>query len=311
MSGSGAGRGWGTVLALSLAAALLSVVPPVLLIFVPLGLLLLAEGPEQMGPVVLGAALVATGFLGRPDGPLWYAERGWALVLGAWFVLVGAARPAARFLPRALLSVLGAALTAALALTARGGWGSIDAAVEQQFRRGAQQAVSALQQVQSGKLGTDFAAVVPQAAKLQALIYPALLGLASLAALGVAWWGVRRLVHRDAQPLSPLPEFRFRDELVWLVIAGLALVLLPLGAGAQRAGSNVLTFMGVLYAVRGAAVLLAMIGGLGPVATVVTVLLLVLLAPALAILMGAALVVGLTDTWLDFRTRRREAGGLS
>jgi hypothetical protein len=51
---------------------------------------------------------------GLPDDTLWYFERGWALMLGAWFVHGGRRCPPRwRFLPRALAALAATTVTAA------------------------------------------------------------------------------------------------------------------------------------------------------------------------------------------------------
>src|SRR5690625_256647 len=128
-------RGWGVVVALSVTVILLSVVSPVLLIFVPLSLLLLALPPRRPTLLMLGVALAATAFLGVGDSPLWYAERGWALLLGAWFVVVVARWPGAGFMPRALAALGAAMASATLFLSAsRGGWEFLDWTLARRFR---------------------------------------------------------------------------------------------------------------------------------------------------------------------------------
>jgi hypothetical protein len=58
----------------------------------------------------------------------------------------------------------------------------------------------------------------------------------------------------------------------------------------------------VLYALRGAAVLLVIGGASGPLAVVVGMLLVLFLTP---FVMATTFLVGLSDTWLDIRARRR------
>ena len=59
-------------------------------------------------------------------------------------------------------------------------------------------------------------------------VFPALLALQSLAALALAWATYHRLGRaRLGAPLEPLREFRFNDQLVWGLIVGLTIVLLP------------------------------------------------------------------------------------
>lgn len=295
-------RGWGVVVALSLTVMLLSVVSPVLLIFVPLSLLLLALPPRRPTLLVLGIALAAVAFLGTGDSPLWYAERGWALLLGAWFVVVVARWPRAGFMPRALAALGAAMASATLFLSAsQGGWGFLDWTLARRFRGIAADA-AALWGAAAGPdgVGGPFADGLFHAAELQSRFHPALLALASLAGLAVAWWAFRRLAVGERAPLRPLREFRFPDDLVWLLIAGILLVILPLGEPALRAGSNVLIFMGALYALRGVAVVLALLGVTG----LATVMLGVIALIFLPMVMVATALVGLTDTWFDLRARR-------
>jgi uncharacterized membrane protein len=152
------------------------------------------------------------------------------------------------------------------------------------------------------RVATDLETVVYDAADFQAMLYPALLALASIAALAVAWWAYRRLAVRDVSPLGRLRDFSFNDGLAWVLIAGALLLLLPLNDPAARTGSNLLAFMAALYALRGVAVLLVIGGVPGPLGIAFGALLVLFLYP---IVMAAAVVVGLSDTWLDIRTRRR------
>ncbi len=77
-------------------------------------------------------------------------------------------------------------------------------------------------------------------------LFPALLALQSLAGLGLAWWiWARSGPPGDRHvPLGRLREFRFADELVWLPIVAIVIVVLPLGGALTRAAGNVLFFMG-------------------------------------------------------------------
>lgn len=299
-------RGWGVVVALSLAVLLLSVVSPVLLVFIPLALLLLAVPPRRPGLVILGLALAAGALMGAHDSPLWYAERGWALLLGAWFVVVVARWPGANFLPRALGALGAALLTAGISLTAVRGWAFLDWTLARRFRTIAADA-AAIWGTAAGPEGVTgpFADGLYHAAELQAQLHPAFLALASLAALAVAWWAFRRLVGGETRPLGTLREFRFPDDLVWLLITGILLVVLPLGEPALRAGANVMIFMGALYALRGVAVVLVLLGVTGLSAVALGLLALIFLP----MVMVATALVGLTDTWFDLRARRAARPG--
>jgi hypothetical protein len=301
------GRGWGMVVLLALATMVLSVVQPALLIFVPLALLFVALPPRRPVQLALAALIGWLAFRDVPiGGPVWYFERGWALLLGAWFVLMVALRPTWRFLPRALAALGGTALTAtAVILASRGGFAELDYALSEQLRSAASGAVAGWSRlVGLDRVSEDVTRAVHAAAELQVKLYPAMLGLASLAALGVAWWAFGRVAHGERAPLGPLREFRFRDEMVWLLIGSIVLLGLPLDALTTRIGENLLTFMAVLYALRGAAVLLVIGGVPGPLGLAVGALLVVLLYP---IVMATTFLVGLSDTWLDLRKRREQA----
>jgi hypothetical protein len=294
-------RGWAAVAGLALVTALMSVVQPALLMFVPLGLLFIALPPRRPLLLALGAFIGWLAFRAAPGGnTLWYFERGWALLLGAWFVVFAALRPGWRFLSRALCAVAATAATAAVLLVAsRGGLAELDTAVAEHLEAEAAAAERALEQMPA--LGGRAGEYVTRASELSAHLFPALLALSSLAALGVAWWAYGRVAGGDRQPLGRLREFRFSNELIWLLIAGLLLLVLPLNALTTRAGANLLAFMAVLYALRGAGVMLVVVGLTGPLKVAIAAVVIVLLYPYV---MATAIIVGLSDTWLDIRARR-------
>jgi hypothetical protein len=298
------GRGWAAILGLSLVTVLVSVVQPALLVFLPLAVLLLALPPRRPLPLALGVLIVGMTLSGPRVGSLWYFERGWALILSAWFVVAVTAWPTAGFIRRGLTAVFASMASAGILLvTSRGAFVRIDELMNERVRGGVDQVLSTWQSLLGdGRLGQQFVETVNQAVELQAMLFPALLALGSLAALALAWWLFRRLGAREVAPLGPLREFRFPDALIWLLIVGIVLVVLPLDGLASRAGSNLLVFMTALYALRGLAVLIVIGGGApGPVMMVVGAVLLLLLYP---LVMATTFFVGLSDTWLDIRTRR-------
>jgi hypothetical protein len=305
VSGTHRGRGWLVVAALALATAVLSVLHPALLMFVPMALLFIALPPRRPMLLALGVFICWLAFTGRPTGNvIWYFERGWALLLGAWFVALVALAPRWTFLPRALAAIAASAITAAVLLAAnQGGFEILDGAVASQLRSKAAQVLAVWQSTNAGEsVRVDMSSNLYRVAELHGWYFPGLLALASLAGLGVAWWAFGRVGQGVAAPLARWREFRFRDDLVWLLIGGLALTLLPLDQVATRLGENLLLFMAVLYALRGAAVLLVIGGAPGPLAWVITALLVLFLTP---FVMATTFLVGLSDTWLDIRARRQ------
>lgn len=296
-------QGWGAAAALALATAFLWSLHPTLLILVPLALLLVALPPRRP-PLVVGAALLLWFvFSGSRTEPLWYVERGWALLLAGWFIAFGALWPRRTFIARGLASVAATSATAALIIvSSRAGPGFVDGLVSERMRLAASESIMAL----TAMLGFERVSAQMQdaffaAADLQVLVFPALLALGSLAGLAVAWFAYRRLGIGDAKPLGRLREFRFPDDLVWVLIAGILLLVLPLGAVAERAGTNLLAFMAALYALRGLAVLLVIAGVPGPLGMVLGGVLVLLLYP---LIMAMTVLIGVTDTWLDIRARR-------
>jgi hypothetical protein len=103
--------------------------------------------------------------------------------------------------------------------------------------------------------------------------------------------------------LSLLRYYRFNDHLVWVLVVGLVLLVTAMDEPLGRVGANAVVFMGALYALRGAAVVVFISGGVSLIGYVVTGVGL-LLVPAM--LLGGALVIGVGDTWLDVRGRVAE-----
>lgn len=182
------------------------------------------------------------------------------------------------------------------------GWRNLDWTLSRRVRDAAADAASVWAGATSlGDWAAQVAGSLYRVAEIQVIIQPALAALASMAALGVAWWAYRRLSVRDRAPLGSLREFRFRDDLIWVLIVGILLVVLPLGESAVRAGSNLLAFMGALYMLRGVAVLLVLLGVHGAGGAIVAAVALFLLYP---VVLTASVVLGVTDTWFDLRARR-------
>lgn len=291
------GPGWPTVLALVLVAAGLSVFDPLQLLALPLALLFLALPPRRPGMVVVAVGLLAVVFV-APRSGVWEVERGWSLLVSAWFVLAVVAWPGRPFVQRGLAAVAAAAATGAALLVATGGWRGLDWTVRSRFQEAASVMAEAFPMT-----GVEADEVVRRAAELPAELFPGLLAVGSLAALAVGWWGYTRVAERG-EPLGRLPEFRFPDPLVWVLIAGLLLVIASPAPWATRGGGNLLFVMGSLYVLRGLAVTVALVGSQG-VTLAVLGLVGLLLWP---VMMAGTLVVGVLDTWFDLRAALRAAG---
>jgi hypothetical protein len=146
-------------------------------------------------------------------------------------------------------------------------------------------------------------ATLPQVARG---VLPSMLALQTLAAMALAWALFHRFSRtRLGEPIGRLREFRFNDHWIWSVIVGLTLTLLPALEGLRPLGVNLLVFFGALYAIRGAGVLAFFLRpGRSLLGLLVGVALLLLLRDGAAIALG---LVGLGDTWADWRRRIRPA----
>jgi len=310
MSGSGPGRARASlapVAALVAVAVLVSPIRPFPLLAVPFALLLLAFRTRDLFGLATAAVLLALVF--RPGqlepGSGWFMSRGWCLLAGGLFVgfsVVG--RPRELF-DRGLGTVMVA--TAAVAVTAllQPAFGhALDGWMEAQIREAASTAYSMLAadpDAAAGSIGDSIRAAIETWAVFQHDVYPALLALATMAALSVCWYFAGRR-GEESERLPAAREFGFRDELVWILVIGLILLVLPLGGGAFRIGENATLFMVALYLARGGAILV-WITAAAATSAWTWILLSVGAVLAYPFVLGAALVLGLMDTWLHVRER--------
>jgi hypothetical protein len=290
-----------------------------------------------------GRALLAIGWVALAGWMMWQRpgaadgfhnlERGWSLLLAGAFgltCLFGERRP----LFGRSLAALSIAIFLALAMSAMGPVPLSEArqtiAMEYVHRNG-----ETMAQV-NGVIGdhpkewNDLTSRFPQLApapaeieqqlttlsKLGLGVFPSLLALESLLALALAWALYHRLSRaRIGVPLRPLREFRFNDQLVWGLIVGLTIAFLPTLQGLRGVGRNLLVFFYALYAIRGLGVLAWLLAPGALIATI-TVAFAMLWLPfikyaalfALMLLLVAAFVLGLGDTWADWRRRAKPSG---
>lgn len=251
--------------------------------------------------------------------------RGWALLLAGCFGIVcfvAAPRP---FFVKALLA-LAATIVIALTMLLAGSV-SLDGAsqvISAEFaRRNAEFLAFVTSNPQWKELSRSFPSLstLPENAAQQLaaisktglVLFPALLALQSLAGLGLAWATYHRLSRqRVGAPLAPLRDFRFNDQLVWGLIAGLVILVLPSLGSIRGLGQNLVLFFGALYAMRGLGVL-AWFMAPGVFAASLAVGFVLLFAPVLQffaffgfLTLGiTALGLGVGDTWADWRSRAR------
>jgi hypothetical protein len=292
--------GWGPVLVL---AAYLLMAPPVLL-FGPLTGLLLLSRPRTTREWVwlVVAGLWSALWLNQPGGLASQFARALAVLLTGMFLALTVWRPSARF-SRALVAtaLAGAALTVWM-WQLDVGWGEIQRAVEHDLWAANREFMMRLSEAARSRPGT--AGILNEMSSMVRTIgsfYPALLMVASLGGLRLAWTWCHRIARQPlGPPPAPFTAFRFSDQLVWGWVAGVGLCLLPLPPSWAFAGKNLLLVWTVLYAMRGLAVFAAGAGRTSaPVLATIAVVAMVLLP----FIVAGLTLLGLADTWLDFRRR--------
>jgi len=288
------GGGWWR-LALGLAAYAVLAPGAVGLVGLPLAGLLLAAGPARPleWAVAALAAAVGAATLAAPAGSgLDALVSAYVVLASAAFVCIAVLGPAGAFRMAARAMWWGGVVTVVLAGIIWGGvpWRELG----WQATRGVRAAL--LHQLGGGPFD---ARVVDGVVAAVSSTVPALLALETLAGFALAWQVHARLARRPlGAPLSPFREFRFGDLWVWAVVASVTVWLVPALAGLRPTALNVAVVLGVLYVVRGAAVVaaLALAAGVSAGTLALAAVLAMLLAPLLS-------MVGITDTWLEFRRR--------
>lgn len=299
--------GWRRALALFVLLVLTSLVPAGMLVGVPLLILIGLGGIRNAGLLVATVVAMFVVLSGQRD-PLWYAERGWAVMLGGFFAATTLLAPRWRLTSRALAAVGGSVGGATAFYVMRSGaWSNLDWSVSDRLGAILGNFLYALDVVREGQtVSPAFVAAVYRTIELQAAVFPAVVALESMAALGIAWWLYRRLVFRDDEGLASVRQFTFNDHLVWVLIAGLLLVVTGVSDGVVRVGANLAVFMTALYALRGAGVVVFVNRGLSLFGALMFVLGVLFAAP---LVVGFAALLGIADTWLDLRARAEAMAG--
>ena len=304
VSSQAPGRGWPRAAGLFGVTLAASVVQPSVLVAVPFLILTAVRGLRGAG-LFIGAALASVLAVSGPQDGFWFMERGWAVLVGGGFVGVTMAAPDWRLSARLLMAVAVAFAVSVVVIVARdGSWQTVDFAVTNAVEGGVATTLQAVELLRGGDaISPALAAAIHQTARAQVDVFPALMAIASMAGLAVAWWLYVRLRGGGDQAVGPVKHFRFNDHLVWLLIVGLLMLVTRWGDAIARVGSNAVVFMGALYALRGSAVFMFISGGLSLFGYVMLAIALVLAAP---VVVGVAMVVGIGDTWFDVRERLRE-----
>lgn len=256
---------------------------------------------------------------GAAEGAFGDLTRGWTVVLGASFGLVSLTNVRAAFFPRALAAIGLAFAVAGVVILVGGGSGAdaarvVSSEVGRRLERELREQEARLQLPEAREFAERFPAAaamveqgtrqLPSIASAAITLFPALLALESLALLALGW----TLYHRSSRtrigpPLGYLCTFRFNDQLVWGVVLGVTLMVLPGAPELQPIGMNLSVFFGALYALRGLGVIAWFLAP-GRPAPVLLVLAASLAGPVVGVF---SVGLGLADTWIDWRGRLRPA----
>lgn len=247
--------------------------------------------PRELFWLVLAGAGVAASLAGDQTLVPQLLRTG-GLIMSAAFVLLSLTSSSGTVASR-LLWALGAAV-GGLVIWARVwgvGWPDVEGAFTE-IMRGVYQAWAQsrpgdadvqlfLQQAQE---------VAPKAARLM----PGMLALQAMAGCALAWsWHHRIATTPVGRSPGRFRDFRFNDHLVWGAIFTLGSLLLPLPPLARTIAANLLIVWVGLYTVRGLAIIAAIFE---QAPAHLRILAMGLASPICAVL-------GLADTWLDFRKR--------
>lgn len=282
-----------------LFAGYLLVAPPVFLLGPLAGLLLLSRpGTLREWAWLAGLGAWAAVWLQQPGGLGSQVARAGSVLLTGAFLALTLWRPSWRFSRALAATALAGTALVAWMWHFGIGWARLRNAVDTElapYRR-------ALRAEWAG-LGTSRQILDQMSASLDTLstLYPALLILAGIAGLRLAWaWYHRISSHPVGAPPAPFPDFCFSDQLVWGWVVGLGLYVQPWSDLARAAGANLMLVWAVLYAVRGLAILVA---GSTRVPRPVMAVLAVIAMFLLPFVLGGLMLLGFADTWLDFRRR--------
>ena len=192
--------------------------------------------------------------------------------------------------------------TALIAVLVLGAGTELWLGIENEARRFMQETVSSNRDLDSETLEN-----IKTSTRMMIWLLPGQFFLMMMASIFVAVLIFRRYGEYDLSlylGCSQFRYYRFEDNWIWLVILALVLLLASHQSWIGRVGANALYVMGVLYLLRGIAVIFHFIalqgGGLFLKLLVVAVCF-----PPLCLI---HLFFGLIDTWLDFRKNTHAVG---
>jgi hypothetical protein len=275
---------------------------PLSFVGLPLAALMIAarpRGTRQWGAALLvGIPSVALLLLSARGDIVSAAAHAYIVLVAATFIALTLVAPA-RFFPQAVRAsaiALGAGMLLARVVLGPEAGGML----QWEATRQASETLRAL------TVRPEVSAVLDPTVRFLGETVPALLVLQALAGLGLAWqWHQRVTAYPLGTALAPFREFRFADGWVWAVVAAVTVWITPLLAGLKAAALNLLVVAGILYLLRGAAIVVAfaVILGVSPLSLVLGLLAAAVFAVPLLFVVPGLATLGMSDTWLQFRRR--------
>jgi hypothetical protein len=275
--------------------------PPIFLLGPLAGLLILSRPSTLRESLWLGAstAWVAI-WLWQPGGVALQALRALGVLATGAFVALALADRGTLF-RRALLATTVAFVALGIWCVAFGlGWGRIEEAIGRELGQALSDVARQAQVVAGAETAAPFWQAA-EAARGWAALAPGVVFVQSLVGLTLGYVLHHALARR---PIGATPgrfaSFRFSDQLVWLLVVGLALALLAGESVARDVGANLVLIAVALYAARGMAIVRSGTRRVGAPATTAAALAAFVFLP---FVVGGLTLLGLADTWLDFRRR--------
>lgn len=280
-----------------------------LFVLAPLAALLLASRPgtiREWGWIAAAGLWIALS-ASPPGGLALQSDYAWCLIVTACFVVLMLYRRVG-----VVTGALGATVVALGMFTLwmeylGTGWPQIQIAVAHQGWEGCR-ALMAWGQTLAPERQDDLRSTVDTLSAMIALgaqLLPAVLVLKVVPGLAIAWAWYRRLASQPTgAPAERFADFRFTDQLIWLVVICVAALLLPVPQEVQELTANVMVAVGGLYVARGAAITWGSIAAFPTFVLVIVGLGVLFIMP---VALGGCFALGLADTWVDFRRRFRAA----
>ncbi len=330
-------RGWWRVVLATLLFLFVAVTPVIhivlpidqpLVLLVPALAACAVAGWFAGGRLPLALALIAIAawvlvMFTSAGGSFAYLACGWAVLLSATFAGTviftrgESGVPGRSFSSQAFAAIgVALALAAGATLATKQGATTVAQMMSTEATKRGEQQLAEWKQTTASKEWIDFFAGNPDAKaivttmeqQLEAApqvateLFPSLLALESFLALAIGWAVYHRIGReRIGPPLAALKDFRFSDQFVWGLVAGLAMIVVPGFGSMSVVGANLLVFFGALYALRGVGVGLWFLSP-GRVLMGLLIVFAVVFPLVLGVL-GVGLGVG--DTWLNWRARAK------